>query len=273
MIAGTIIMYWLRPSDIIAVENAVLARRQAVTISLDLGLTKQELQLEHGLIITPEGDELAAPALKKDEKVCFFWQDGEFRRIRFVGEETGMIYELVETAGRPMLKVSATPFHKWDFIKRIEADKPKGVVLDAGTGLGYTAIAASKSAKQVITVEMDRHVLQVQQLNPWSRELHAANIKQVRDDVVEYVKECEDAMFDNIILDGGTPRSSGHFFSQEHYNHIRRVLKRGGKLYHYLPDHGVQRGRDFPAEVIARIKKAGFRDVKRFREENYIVAQ
>ena len=146
------------------------------------------------------------------------------------------------------------------------------MILDAGTGLGYTAIAASRHAKSVITIENDRHVLQVQQLNPWSRGLQTKNIEQVHDDVVEYVKECKDSMFDNVILDGGTPRSSGNFFSQEHYNHIRRVLKRGGKLYHYLPDHGVQRGRDFPAEVIARIKKAGFRTVQRFREENYVVA-
>jgi hypothetical protein len=155
------------------------------------------------MVITPEDDELVMPALKKDEKVCFFWQENEFRRIRFVGEDTSMIYELVETAGRPMLKVSATPFHKWDFIKRIEADMPKGVVLDAGTGLGYTAIAAAKSARKVTTVELDRHVLQVQQLNPWSRELRKENIEQVQDDVVEYVRECKDATFDCVILQPG----------------------------------------------------------------------
>ena len=263
---------YIRPSDVIAVENAILARQTRVRISLDLGLTMQEFLLDHGLVITPNGDELAMPALKKDEKVCFVWQDKEFKRMRFHGEETGMIYELVETAGRPMLKVSATPFHKWDFIKRIEAEKLTGVVLDAGTGLGYTAIAASKTAKQVVTVENDPHVLQVQQLNPWSQ-LQAKNIEQVYDDICNYVRGVKDATFDTIILDGGTPRSSGHFFSLENYQQMRRILKKNGTLYHYLPDHGVQRGRDFPAEVIARIKKAGFRTVKRFKDENYVVVQ
>src|SRR5262249_16120689 len=124
-------MYWLRPSDILAVENAILTRKETVTISLDLGIHMQELAIEHGLIIAPNGDELNMPALKKDDKVCFVWQEGAFRKIRFVGEETNFVYELVETAGRPMLKVSATPHHKWDFIKRIEADKPRGNLLDA----------------------------------------------------------------------------------------------------------------------------------------------
>jgi hypothetical protein len=266
-------MYWVRPSDVLAVENAILARKTSVHISLDLGLMMQDLVLEHGLVLAPSGEELSMPALKKDEKICFFWQDNEFKRIRFMGEETGMIYELVETAGRPMLKVSATPFHKWDFIKRIEADGPTGMVLDAGTGLGYTAIAAARTAKHVITVEVDPHVLQVQELNPWSRPLIAPNIEQVHDDIAVYIRKFPPAAFDTVILDGGTPRSSGEFFSQSQYNQVRRVLKKSGKLYHYLPDKGVTKGRDFPAEVIKRLKKAGFKEVQRFKEENYVIAK
>ena len=270
-------MYLIRPSDIRKVEDAILARSATVTMSLDLGLTSQELALEHGIVIAPNGDELCMPALKRDEKTCFYLQDDAFVRIRFMGDETGMIYELAETAGRPMLKVSATPFHKWDFIKRIEADGAKGLiagtVLDAGTGLGYTAIAAAKTAKKIITVENDPHVIQVQELNPWSGPLKAENIEQVHDDICDYVLTCADRQFDTIILDAGTPRSSGEFFSLANYTEMRRVLKQSGTLYHYLPDHGVQHGRDFPAEVIARIKKAGFREISRFKDENYIVAR
>jgi predicted methyltransferase len=133
-------------------------------------------------------------------------------------------------------------------------------------------MAAAATAKRVITVENDPHVLQVQAWNPWSRALVAPNIEQIHDDITVYVSAFKDNAFDTIILDGGTPRSSGNFFSQAHYDQIRRVLKKNGTLYHYLPDHGVQRGRDFPAEVIARLKKAGFKTVKRFKEENYIIA-
>jgi len=270
-------MYLLRPSDIRKVEDAVLARFDTVVISLDLGLTTITLSIDHGLVIAPDGTEFAMPSLKRDEKTCFLYQDGEFKRIRFTGDETGQVYELAETAGRPMLKVSATPFHKWDFIKRIEEDAArgliKGTVLDVGTGLGYTAIAAAKTAKRVITVEHDPHIIQLQTINPWSHPLVAENIEQIDGDVCDYIETVEPGSFDTIILDGGTPRSSGYFFSQRNYDGMRQALKRGGTLYHYLPDHGVQHGRDFPGEVISRIKKAGFLDIKRFKEENFIVAR
>jgi predicted methyltransferase len=35
----------------------------------------------------------------------------------------------------------------------------------------------------------------------------------------------------------------------------------------------VTRGRDFPAEVIKRLKTAGFKNITRFKEENYVVAK
>jgi hypothetical protein len=258
---------WLRPSDVRTAEQAMQNGQHTVTISLDLGITQQELQVEAHHIVLGKS-KLSLPKVKKEEKVCFYYEK-EFKRLRFAGEQTGMIYELVETAGRPMLKVSATPFHKWDFIKRIELEKPKGVMLDAGTGLGYTAMAAAKSATHVVTIEADPHVLQMQKLNPWSQGLDRENITRVHGDVVAYVRQARDASFDNVILDAGTPRSSGDFFSLENYRQMRRILKVGGKLYHYIPEHGVKKGRDFPAEVIARIKRAGFR-VQRC--ESYVIA-
>lgn len=260
--------YWLRTSDI----RKARAMQGEVEISLDLGLTTERCVVKDGAITLPDMRTILLPKVKDEEKTCFTLHEGEFVRIRFTGDQTGQVYELVETAGRPMLKVSATPFHKWDFIQRIERDKLKGTVLDAGTGLGYTAIAAAASATRVITVENDPHVLRMQELNPWSIGLQKKNIEQVNGDICEYVKTCDGNSFNAIILDGGTPRSSGNFFSQENYNEMRRVLKTGGTLYHYLPDHGVTRGRDFPAEVIARLRKAGFSDIKRYAKENYVVA-
>lgn len=264
--------FLLRPSDI----RRLRGQSGSVAVSLDCGLTTEHVIIEGDTVKLPDGNTTALPKVKEEEKTIFALFEGEFVRIRFTGEETGQVYELVETAGRPMLKVSATPFHKWDFIKRIEADaatgKIKGDVLDAGTGLGYTAIAAAASAARVVTIENDPHVLRVQELNPWSDGLHKENVEQVRDDVCEHIKTYDTGSFDTIILDGGTPRSSGNFFSQDNYNEMRRVLKKGGTLYHYLPDHGVTRGRDFPAEVIARLRKAGFSKVERYTKENYVVA-
>jgi predicted methyltransferase len=260
--------YWLRPSDIRKAQSA----QGKTAVSLDLGLTTVDCDVKDGSIILPDGTLASLPKVKDEEKTCFFLHEGEFVRIRFTGEETGQVYELVETAGRPMLKVSATPFHKWDFIQRIEKERLKGTVLDAGTGLGYTAMAAAASAQLVVTVENDPHVLRMQELNPWSRDLDTKNIERIETDVCDYIKDAPNAMFDAIILDGGTPRSSGNFFSLDNYVEMRRALKQGGTLFHYLPDHGVTRGRDFPAEVIARLRKAGFSKIERHAKENYVVA-
>lgn len=266
-------MFWLRPTDIRLLENAIAASKSTTKISLDLGLTERDVALSENKIVLNK-KKYPIPTLKKDEKTCFILQEDEeeFARIRFAGSETSQIYELVETAGRPMLKVSATPFHKWDFIKRIEKDELQGVVLDAGTGLGYTAIAAAKTAKRIITVEYDSHILEMHKFNPWSK-LDLPNIEIVEEDICRFMPSVPDATFDAIILDGGTPRSSGHFFSLENYTHMRRTLKPGCTLYHYLPNHGQMRGRDFPAEVMKRLETAGFTDIKRYKEDNYVVAK
>jgi predicted methyltransferase len=262
----------LRPSDIRALQQAIARGTTHTTASLDLGLTTKQLALRDDSIVI-DNELVALPKLKPDEKTCWLLRDGAFVRLRFTGEETGQVYELVETPGRPLLKVSATPFHKWDFIKRIEHDKPQGDVLDAGTGLGYTAIAAARTARRVVTVENDPHIIMLQDINPWSRGLDAKNVTRVEADAFSHAQALADVSFDTIILDGGTPRSSGDFFSLAHYKEMRRVLRSSGTLYHYLPDHGVQRGRDFPAEVIARLRTAGFSDIKRYATENYVVAQ
>ena len=45
------------------------------------------------------------------------------------------------------------------------------MVLDSGTGLGYTAITASKTADKVITIEFDENVIKISRLNPYSQDL------------------------------------------------------------------------------------------------------
>lgn len=186
----------------------------------------------------------------------------------------GLLYKLVPTSHRPILKISGTSMHKKEFVERVEKDKLKGKILDSGTGLGYTAIAASKTAKEVITIEKDRNVIKIAKLNPYSKDLFKKkNIKLIIGDVVEEIKRFKDNEFDFIIFDAGTPKSSGEFFSLINYREAFRVLKRGGKLYHYLPKHHIKRGRDFGAEVLKRIRMAGFSRIERNIEDSYAVAE
>lgn len=182
------------------------------------------------------------------------------------------MYKLIPTSNRPILQISGTSMHKFPFVERIKADKLTGKILDAGTGLGYTAIVAAETAEQIMTVEFDQNVIEMQKFNSYSQELFKRkNIKRLKGDIVKVIKKFPDQEFDFIIFDAGTPRSSGEFFSQNNYQEAYRVLKSGGKLYHYLPRHLITHGRDFAGEVILRLKKLGFSDIERNEEGSYAI--
>jgi predicted methyltransferase len=240
-------------------------------VSLDLGLSKTRIKLtKEGFCI--DGDEFPAQKIRDDDKSCYAIIDHVFQKLQFVSED-GKMYKLIPTSFRPILQISGTPMHKMQFIDRVEKDKLTGKIIDSGTGLGYTSIAAAKTADSIITVEMDPNVTEVAKLNPYSQELFTnSKIKRLEGDITEKIKKFKNSEFDNIIFDGGTPRSSGHFFSLENYKQAYRVLKTGGKLYHYLPQHQIQRGRDFGGEVIARMMTAGFKSIERVEKDSYAVA-
>jgi hypothetical protein len=244
-----------------------------VEISLDLGLTAEKVRLQRNGF-RANGKVVKTVKIREDDNSCYVIIGGKLEKVQFFSPKTKFLYKLVPTESRPILQISGTSMHKRSFIERIENDKLAGKVLDSGTGLGYTAIAASKAAKEVITVEIDKNVLEIARLNPYSQGLFSKkNIKSIVGNIVDKIKEFKDGEFDCIIFDAGTPKSSGEFFSLNNYKQAYRVLKKGGKLYHYLPRHNILRGRDFGAEAIKRLKKAGFSAIERSTYGSYAVAQ
>jgi hypothetical protein len=254
------------------IAKAVKQGKSETESTLDLGLTKTMLKLGKSGFFLGE-TEIKLPKLRDDDKSCYVAVNGELQKVVYFSEETKGIYRLVPTSEKPILQISGTSMHKMEFVERIKRDKLKGKVLDAGSGLGYTAIAAAETADEVVTVEFDSAVLEMQKLNPYSQKLFTSkNIKQVNADIVAEIAKFNDNEFGFIIFDAGTPRSSGEFFSLANYRQAFRVLKKGGKLYHYLPMHHVSRGRDFGAEVIARLKQAGFSKIERNIKDSYAIA-
>ena len=266
-------MYPILSSDVLRKLEAASRSGSAHTeATLDLGISKMKLDLDTAGFFV-EGKHVDFIKLRPDDKSCYVVVDGALQKVQFSSPETGFIYKLVPTSFRPILQTSGTPMHKMEFIARVEKDKLAGKVLDAGTGLGYTAIAASRTAEQVITVEIDKTIIEVARLNPYSQALFKSkNINLIIDDLSEKIKGFRDSEFDFIILDVGNQRIFADFFSGENYRQAYRVLKSGGKLYHYIPQPQVTRGRDFTAEVMKRIKAAGFSDIERVEKDSYIVA-
>jgi hypothetical protein len=141
-----------------------------------------------------------------------------------------------------------------------------GRVLDTCTGLGYTAIEASKQAavEQVITIELDPTVLEVARLNPWSRSLFEnPKIQQVVGDAFEEIEEFEDGRFTRIVHDPPMFSLAGELYSGEFYRHLYRVLARKGRLFHYVGDPDSRSGRNVTRGVVRRLQEAGFGRVVR----------
>lgn len=259
--------------ELVKISEAIKRKFKEIDTSLDLGITKTRVKLDdNGFYVNDELIKLGK--IKDDEKSCYLISNGKLEKVQYFSDKTNAVYKLIPTSDKPILKISGTSMHKMEFIERIRKDRLRGKVLDSGTGLGYTAIAAGKTCDEVITIEKDENVIEVAKLNPYSKELFGnKKIKQIIGDLTEEITELEDEQFSNVILDGGIVSSAGKFFSLENYEEVLRVLRRNGALYHYLPRPQLKHGRNFISEVGARLKKAGFSTIYKNEKDSYIIAR
>ena len=161
-----------------------------------------------------------------------------------------------------------------DTRKKIAAITPiTGRVLDTATGLGYTAIAAARTAEQVITIELDPGAQEIARLNPWSRDLFAnPRIKQLMGDAFEVVPTFADETFDRIIHDPPVFSLAGELYSSVFYQQLYRVLRRGGRLFHYIGNLESKSSGTVARGALKRLQGAGFTRVVRRPEAFGVVA-
>ena len=161
-----------------------------------------------------------------------------------------------------------------DTLRKIAAISPiVGRVLDTATGLGYTAIESAKTADEVVTIELDPGVQEIARLNPWSQALfHSPKIRQIIGDSYEVVQTFEDGSFSRIIHDPPTFSLAGELYSGAFYQQLFRVLKRGGRLYHYIGDPSSRASGGVTKGALKRLQEAGFARVVRKPEAYGVVA-
>lgn len=244
-------------------------------VSLDLGLTTVEASIEPDGVCFPNGEFLRWEAINKindSENSCFAIEEGEPRKIQVFSEFTNRLYSLMPTRSAPTMLVSGIPMHRikgtdpyHDTIEKIKTIRPAvGCVLDTATGLGYTAIEAAKTAEHVVTIELDPAVLEIARLNPWSQALFDnPKITQRLGDSCDAVPEFDDEAFARIIHDPPTFSLAGHLYAGEFYVELHRVLRRGGRLFHYVGDPESKSGRNITGGVVRRLREAGFSHVVR----------
>lgn len=257
--------------------------------SLDLGRSEVELALAPAGVVLPTGQILAWEVLEGIAGAmaghlggrCFVVRRGGVEEIQVFSEATGRRYSLVATDGAPTMLVSGVQMHRtkgidpWaDTLRKVKAAAPVvGRVLDTATGLGYTAIAAARTAGEVVTVELDPAALEVARLNPWSRRLFEdPKIRQLVGDSYDVVQTFADRRFDCIIHDPPLFSLAGQLYAGEFYRQLYRVLRPGGRVGHYIGNPDSASGQRVTKGVVRRLLEAGFKRVVRRPEAFGVVA-
>ena len=262
----------------VTVEPLLVARREGATaarVSLDLGLSDTTVTLTESGVDLPDGQLLpwtGIDEIAETDTACFLVEAGAAKRIQFYSDALQRFYSLYPTRRAPTMMLSGIPMHRiktvdpWQDteLKMRAMGSVTGSVLDICTGLGYTAIAASRLANHVTTIELDPTVLEVCRRNPWSRDLFDnPRIEQVIGNGADVVKELADESISRIFHDPPTFKLAGELYSGEFYGQLFRILKRGGKLFHYTGDLDSTTGRVVAKGVVKRLQDAGFQRVTR----------
>ena len=254
--------------------NAHRKQQSSVITSLDLSLTTSNVELSVRGVTFPDGQHLSwvqVAEIIKMENACFRLEANSLHKIQAFSEETNCFCSLMPTKGAPTLLIAGFPMHRIkntdpykDTLSKIKAIAPtSGRVLDTTTGLGYTAIEASRTAQEVITVELDLTVLEIARQNPWSAKLfNNPKISQLIGDSSEVITEFPNGTFTHIVHDPPTFSLAGELYSGAFYRELFRVLRRGGRLFHYIGDLDSQLGHRVAKGAIQRLKEAGFANAK-----------
>jgi predicted methyltransferase len=207
------------------------------------------------------------------DRTIYHW-DGE--AFQAVSRYTTSLIKLVPTQwGPPTFEIDGikmlptaqvSPYA--DAERKVDLIQPRGkVILDTCGGLGYFAAwCLQRQALRVLSFEKNPDVIWLRSLNPWSpHETPAgstaidARLTLTQGDIAEQIVVLPTASVDAILHDPPRFGIAGELYSQVFYDHLARVLKRKGKVFHYTgAPNKLSSGRDVPNEVAKRLRQAGF---------------
>ncbi len=239
------------------------------TGSFDLGRSESEARLEADAWEW-RGRRYPWPTTLKDRTI-YYWDGDEFAPV---SRYSGALIKLVPTEwGAPTFEIDGIkmlPTSKSspidDARRKVALVQPQGKsVLDTCGGLGYfAACCLDAGAANIQSFEKNADVLWLRTLNPWSPDpedaMHNGRLRLTHADVSQAIAQLNDASIDAALHDPPRFGIAGELYSQIFYDQLARVLRRGGRLFHYTgTPNALTSGRDVPREVAKRLDKAGFK--------------
>jgi uncharacterized protein len=264
--------------------NAKRLQEASLQISPNLGITTITVKLSDATVEFPGGERVQWVDIEKIKKAttnCFIIKEEGIQTIQTFSEYTNRVCSLLPTKRTPGMLIAGFTMHRivdidpmQGMLKMIATIAPiTGHVLDTATGLGYTAIEAAKTAERVITIELDPGAQEIAKLNPWSRNLfNNPKIQQIMGDAFEVVPTFEDNSFDRIMHDPPVFSLAGELYSGAFYQQLYRVLKHGGRLFHYIGNLESKSSGTVTKGVLKRLQAAGFTRIMRRPEAFGVVA-
>jgi len=246
-----------------ALQAAARAGRPTVECSLDLDRSTTTVELAAGGWVW-QGQRFPHLESCKDRTI-YHWVSESFQPVaRF----TTSLIKLVPTEwGPPTFEIDGikmlptaqvSPYA--DAERKVGLIEPRGkVILDTCGGLGYFAAwCLSGQADRVISYEENPDVIWLRGLNPWSPQVDDRLIL-TQGDIAEQIAVLPNESVDAILHDPPRFGIAGELYSQVFYDHLARVIRRKGKLFHYVgTPNKLTSGRDVPNEVVKRLQQAGF---------------
>lgn len=243
---------------------------------------ERKLSLDLGRSATMVTNELEGVPLEEVKGDFVYAWDG--KELWKVAVFDNGLYRLRMMKGKPILEIDGLRMHLvkeyddvFDYSKLVVKELKlvqSDVVLDTCMGLGYTAIAASKKADKVVTIELSPAVLAMAKWNPWSRELFELKRIEVveEESCFDYIKGAEEGKFTKVIHDPPRFSKAGELYSREFYRDLRRVCKKDAMLFHYVGSLGKKK-RDIMVEVADRLEECGWKVLKKHARLQGIIAK
>jgi len=210
------------------------------------------------------GQHFPLPDTCKDRTI-YFWDGAGFEPV---SRYTSSLIKLVPTQwGAPTFEIDGikmlptaqvSPYA--DAERKVALIAPRGkAILDCCGGLGYFAAwCLQGGATEITSFEKNPDVIWLRGINPWSP-AESDVLKLVNADISKQIAAIASTSVDAILHDPPRFGIAGELYSQVFYDHLARVIKRRGRLFHYTgTPNKLTSGRDVPKEVAKRLEKAGF---------------